>query len=607
MLFFKRILLPVIAGLSSVGLILILANVSAANARGGSTLFVSEGGTDAGDCSNSFSPCGSLQYAIDQAEPGYEIRLSEGSYTGVHSRPAPAGYDGPSVITQVAYISKSLTIAGGYSNDFSTNNPEVFISIIDAEANGRALVAFDVNLQLGGIVLLDGDALGLAGGNLSLDAGGLMFLDNVTADISKVRFQDGSAVSGGGAYATQTDGTWTDTAWINNTTVGVGDGGGLHLRESDDLMIEDSLFSDNFGHSGGGLYIYHSEVVIRGNTFINNEADENGGGVHFANGDPLETPALLHNDFTANIAEKGGGISIAWNDALLDGNVLRNNIATESGAGIRIFRCDPIVRNNVVVDNSANIPTVNGIGIYIDGGDPSLVHNTIARNNGGDGSGIGIGFVAGYESSVSMVNTIVVSQSTGISVSVGTTATLDGVLWHDVPAATDGGGLISVSNAISADPKFAVDGYHLSPLSTAARDAGVESGVTSDVDGETRPRGSGYDLGADEFTAAIAPIVTLLGPPNGATGEDQDFLGIVSPSDIAVPLTYTWEASGFAPFQLITDTLSAAMSFSWSISATQHVTLTVQNAFGESTKVALIDIQVVDESRIYLPIVRQDP
>ncbi|MCS7061761.1 MAG: choice-of-anchor Q domain-containing protein [Anaerolineae bacterium] len=47
---------------------------------------------------------------------------------------------------------------------------------------------------------------------------------------------------------------------------------------------------------------------------------------------------------------------------------------------------------------------------------------------------------------------------------------------------------------------FALDGYHLT-LYSAALDAGLNSRVMTDIDGEQRPRGMGYDLGADEAGA----------------------------------------------------------------------------------------------------------
>ncbi len=43
---------------------------------------------------------------------------------------------------------------------------------------------------------------------------------------------------------------------------------------------------------------------------------------------------------------------------------------------------------------------------------------------------------------------------------------------------------------------------------SAAIDKGVEAGVGFDVDGDARPAGAGYDLGADEFWFKIyLPLV----------------------------------------------------------------------------------------------------
>jgi hypothetical protein len=39
--------------------------------------------------------------------------------------------------------------------------------------------------------------------------------------------------------------------------------------------------------------------------------------------------------------------------------------------------------------------------------------------------------------------------------------------------------------------------YHIGPTS-AARDAGVAAGIHTDIDGDPRPFGAGYDIGADE-------------------------------------------------------------------------------------------------------------
>ncbi len=101
---------------------------------------------------------------------------------------------------------------------------------------------------------------------------------------------------------------------------------------------------------------------------------------------------------------------------------------------------------------------------------------------------------------VGMTNTILVSHTVGITVATDSTATLASTLWYSNAADWDGEGAILTGTAERnywGDPLFAVDGHHLLSGS-AAIDKGVNAGVTRDIDGEFRPQGGGYDLGADE-------------------------------------------------------------------------------------------------------------
>ncbi|HEY54072.1 MAG TPA: hypothetical protein G4N94_11505 [Caldilineae bacterium] len=84
-----------------------------------------------GHCGAAASCYANVQAAVDAADPGDEIKVAQGAYAGVSAR---AG------VTQTVYISKTVTIRGGYTTaNWTTPDPVAHPTILDATGKGRVL------------------------------------------------------------------------------------------------------------------------------------------------------------------------------------------------------------------------------------------------------------------------------------------------------------------------------------------------------------------------------------------------------------------------------------------------------------------------------------
>jgi hypothetical protein len=124
----------------------------------------------------------------------------------------------------------------------------------------------------------------------------------------------------------------------------------------------------------------------------------------------------------------------------------------------------------------------------------TLLHNTLV----GSGSGYGVYVETGYVS-LFLTNTIIASHTWGITNTYPASSTVH--LDHTLFWANTHNGIQGAS-PVSGNPAFAADGYHLSPGSVAI-DRGVNAGVATDIDGEVRPKGCTFDIGADEFFTSL--------------------------------------------------------------------------------------------------------
>jgi hypothetical protein len=425
---------------------------------------------------------GGCDYATVQAAVDdlgcMEIKVAQGVYTGVQGRPVPAGYPYPpasGLITQVVYISRSVTVRGGYTTtNWTVPYPFTQPTTLDAGGLGRVLVvAGTISPTLEGLGLTNGRAAGL-GGASGKDGGGGGYVLSATTTLSACRVFSNAASYGGGLALWDGPATLRANRVTSNTAAS--DGGGLYLSDSDATLISNSVTANIAVSLGGGLSLWDSDAT------------------------------LISNRVASNTAGSGGGLFLVSSAAALSANGVMSNTASSGGGLYLDGDSDATLTNTVVADNRAS---ATGSGLYIAASTPRLLHTTIARNIGGDGSGVYVGLRSGNYSTVWLTNTILVSQTTGITVTEGSTAAMNSTLWYSNGTNWGGAGTLTHTGDYTGSPAFVDAGggdYHIGPGS-AAIDRGVDAGVATDKDG--RPRDAHPDLGAYEAAVPTGPTCTV--------------------------------------------------------------------------------------------------
>jgi hypothetical protein len=469
----STILVASLLGIASSIFALGLGRTASARAAA-SILYVAPGGACGGGVPSCYA---SLQAAVDAATPGDEIRAAAGTYTDLSVRPRKDITTTGSV-TQTLYLSKTVTVRGGYNSDFSTWDPDLYATILDAQEKGRGIyVTGDISPTLVGLHITGGDATGLTGYGYAgvHDAGGGVYVISATVTLSDNQIYSNTAPYGGG---------------------------GIFLNYSNGQLNHNQIFDNQVNTGGGGVFIYQGSPTLEANTVISNTSNNLGGGLYL-----FSTPAILiGNTIGGNSANSlGGGLDVASCSPTLSGNIFSKN-AANFGGGAYLWYNRSLLTNNVFLGNQAS---VRGSGLWIGGSEPLLLHTTFARNSGGDGSGIMVTDAGVTHSTLMMTNTILADHTVGISLTTGSAATINGILWFSTPVTVSQvSAEVSVQHQYQGDPAFEADGYHLTSGSAAIA-KGVPAGVLGDIDGQPRPA-QAPDLGADEYWAPGYPKYVYL-------------------------------------------------------------------------------------------------
>lgn len=297
----------------------------------------------------------SIQEAIDSASNGNIIQVSQGTY----------------LENIIINTSKTLTLQGGWNQEFTSRSEDNSLTVIDGRADASV---FDIHADPNATIMLT--------------------IEGFTIQNGKAPIQNGKAHKSGGI-------------WIESN-------GFINV-----LLINNNI-SGNTAQNGGGVSIESNgegfvNVTLINNTISGNIVSEEGGGIRVSSGGLTEV-TLIGNVITDNIVtnpfEKppcdGGGIAVYASGSGVSSLRLTNNLITRNrgaaGGGIWGYAYGPgdalitmVLTNNIIAENRADYGgaimfaagKTDPIGISEPGGSVicTLTNNVITANIGLRGSG----------------------------------------------------------------------------------------------------------------------------------------------------------------------------------------------------------------------------
>jgi hypothetical protein len=410
--------------------------------------FVARGGGDsANDCLSSTAPCGSVGHALAQTASGDTIKVARGAY-----------------VEDSLTISGSTTLlfSGGWAADFSAQDGPT------TSVRASAGPVFDIT-AVGTTVDVTLDTLTLHGSETGVVAtsGGS---GSLTVTLANCRLKNNQNSSLGAGITATSD----DSSVLN-------------------VIVNDTTFRANRAQGGTAIRTSASgssslTVALTRSTFTGNRAVFSGAGLSAV---ALDTAAV-----SVSVAECTFKANRA---AAAPGNPLTGNGGAIAFAGTSLTVVNSIFRSN---------RAYRGGALAVSAGSPNgsstIVNSTFSRNRASNDGG-GIDVVSGSSShAMSLKNTILWGNRAGVAGQDLKMLQFAGPLTVDADhsdigdRATDSGAFNDLGGNISADPRLTA-GLHLRENSPAI-DAGTCTGApATDFDGDTRPTGTGCDIGADEF------------------------------------------------------------------------------------------------------------
>jgi uncharacterized repeat protein (TIGR01451 family) len=365
------------------------------------------------------------------------------------------------------------------------------------------------------------------------NAGGAFFHGNLVAD--HVLFQNNKVGVCGGGFYSNSDVTMTNSRLVQNESGSFGGGSYFGSKWSlSRVRVIDVTYEGNHSDAkGGGIFIEPTVVSVdltrtqlRGNsarldgggiwnnpkipfTMTDSVLDGNkailgaGGGAYLKTGPNVLSGVSVMNNTAAltrtteseidDLTESlGGGLYVAGSLTLTNSRLISNTAHLGGALYIKPNAEAPVTLINVLFGN--NRAWEQGTALYVrDSSETRILHTTIAAS-------VQMTTTAVYveAGTVGITNTLVASHAVGIQ-------NANGSIFQDynlffANGTNLSGAVAGGSHSLTGDPAFvapSVGDYHLG-MGSAAIDAGMDMGVTHDLDRVARPQGDGVDIGAYE-------------------------------------------------------------------------------------------------------------
>lgn len=294
-------------------------------------------------------------------------------------------------------------------------------------------------------------------------------------------------------------------------------GGGVFAADYSTPVITESTVSMNHAWTGGGgFYFRDGSAAVSGCDILGNTACYGGGVYGYYGADPCFTDCYIRD----NDSVSGGGIYSNYSNLLLYSCTISGNRAAEEGGGVYLWESFPTISECIIADNDASL---RGGGICMDNQSSLVSRNTLIEGNSAGKNGGGIFLM--YSSSLQMdfctiMDNHAANRGGGIYCLDAALNASSSIVWDNSPEAVyvfSGevlfnysvieGGWEGEGNLDEHPYTGSGNYYHLLPDSPCI-DAGIDAGITLDLDGDSRPDGAGFDIGADELTG-IGPALVL--------------------------------------------------------------------------------------------------